>query len=117
MYLDPCVSINCKYKLDKIFDLIWSFNMVSEVKESSDDLWTIFQWYLDKIRDKIQPILRTLQWYKVLFFPRGEIPGYRHTQVAEKYIDTHIMKGKEKEESNLVQAAHRHNPYGKSQVF
>ena len=26
MYLDPCVSINCKYKLDKIYDLIWSFN-------------------------------------------------------------------------------------------
>ena len=36
MYLDPSVSINCKYKLDKIFDLISSFNMVSEVKESSD---------------------------------------------------------------------------------
>ena len=25
-YLDPSVSINCKYKLDKIFDLISSFN-------------------------------------------------------------------------------------------
>ena len=41
MYLDPSVSINCKYKLDKIYDLISSFNMVSEVKESSD-FWTIF---------------------------------------------------------------------------
>ena len=49
MYLDPCVSINCKYKpgqnirLDLIIKYSTSsFNMVSEVKESNDDLWTIF---------------------------------------------------------------------------
>ena len=39
-----------------------------------------------------------------LFFPRGEIPGYRHTQRAE-YIDTHIVE--REEESGLVQVAHQ----------
>ena len=46
MYLDPCVSINCKYKLDKIFDLIGSFNMVLEVKESNN----FFQQVVDNLQ-------------------------------------------------------------------
>ena len=32
------------------------------------------------------------------FFPRGEIPGYRHTQRAEKYIGTLLVKGERKGE-------------------
>ena len=65
MYLDPCVSINCKYKLDQIFDLIWSFNMVSEVKESNilDNFWPIFKDILNKFQQFVvnfRPILRTL---------------------------------------------------------
>ena len=37
---------------------------------------------------------------------------YRHTQVAEKYIDTLLTKGGRRGKS-FVQVAHRHNPYGK----
>ena len=58
------------------------------------------------------------------FFLRGEIPGYRHTQVAEiqQFIDTLLMKGETQHLSRynpvvkgkrLVQVAHHYNPYGK----
>ena len=58
-----------------------------------------------------------LQWYKAFFFPRGEIPGYRHTQrVQEIHLGTLLVKEREKEkdlgtgktQSSIV---HRHtNP-------
>ena len=107
--------------------------MVSEVKESNiffnceqlfSDLWTLFGLFKGHY-GQFQVSLK-------LFFLRGELPGYRHTQVAEIYIDTHLMKGERKERSGYRQDPvisvvhrditltvkgkeyrHQYNPYGK----
>ena len=50
-----------------------------------------------------RPILRTLQWYKALF-PRGEIPGYRHTQRAENTPRYTSSERREKRRKIWVQA-------------
>ena len=64
------------------------------------------------------------------FSQEGRYPGYRHTQRAEIHLGTLLVKGERKgersgyrqdpsisvshrKERDLVQAAHRHNPYGK----
>ena len=75
------------YKVFDMYKVLWSFNMVSEVKESniygqySSDLWSKFDQFSGHLNNfnkfyafmmKIRPILRTLQWYKTFFLKRGD---------------------------------------------
>ena len=84
---------------------------LNKFRTSFVHLWTIFEWYLDNFC----PILRTfwtvfrhfVQVQSLFFFLRGEIPGYRHTQVAEKYIGTLLTKG-ESNTSTTIQWCKRH---------
>ena len=74
-------------------------------------MWTIFEWFM------------SITVVQSFFFPRGEIPGYRHTQrVQEIHLSTLLVKGERKGERSgyrqnpvisIVQAADRHNPYSK----
>ena len=56
--------------------------MVSEVKKSSDDLWTIFVVIFGQ---KIWPTFKDIlnNGHQNFFLQQFETPGYRHTQGAE----------------------------------
>ena len=47
------------------------------------------------------------------FFPRGEIPGYRHTQVAEIHWDTPSERRKGKRKRSSASGTLTYNPYDK----
>ena len=70
--------------------------MVSEVKESNN-LWTIFDlfyghyWTIWSFRTMLHT--KVQKFHVRTFFPsKREIPGYRHTQVAEIHLSTLLVK-------------------------